>query len=152
MPTAADWAAGTALPSVHDGDGACTRAPGMSHPHEPMTLALSDSYCERCGTRAAIEVMRPKSGAMAGVRVLGKGLRKLALTRAASLDEAMATARLEEERAANDRELEELNGAFHFCLACRRYTCPACWNPGGGGCLTCRPDPALTAEIGRAHV
>ncbi len=104
-----------------------------------MTQALSESFCERCGTRYQLESHRAKSGALAGVRVLGKGLRKLALTRASSLDEALETARHDDERAANSRALEAFHGAFHFCLSCRQYTCVTCWNPAAGVCLTCVP-------------
>ena len=104
-----------------------------------MTQALSESFCERCGTRYQLESHRAKSGALAGVRVLGKGLRKLALTRASSLDEALETARHDDERAANSRALEEFHGTFHFCLSCRQYTCVTCWNPAAGVCLACAP-------------
>ena len=110
-----------------------------------MVDTLTESFCERCGTRYTFEPPQQRAGALSTVRVLGKGLRKLALTRAASLDEAISSAKADDERAAVARQVDAFHGAFHFCLACRQYTCSDCWNETAGICLTCEPTPESQA-------
>ena len=117
-----------------------------------MADTLTESFCERCGTRYTFEAPKERSAALSGVRVLGKGLRKFALTRAASLDEAISSAKADDERAAVARQLDAFHGAFHFCLSCRQYTCTDCWNEPAGVCLTCEPTPEsqVSAALGAA--
>jgi hypothetical protein len=110
-----------------------------------MAANLTESFCERCGTRYTFETPNGRSGRLSGVRVLGKGIRKLALTRASSLDEAIESARHDDEREASERQLEAFHGAFHFCLSCRQYTCTECWNGEAGVCLGCAPTPESEA-------
>jgi hypothetical protein len=113
---------------------------------------LTESFCERCGTRYSFDPPKPRSGTLSNVKVLGRGIRRLALTRVASLDEALASARADEDRAEADRLQEAFHGTFHLCLSCRQYTCSNCWNDGSGTCLTCNPTPeSLAAEAAAAE-
>ncbi len=77
-----------------------------------------ESFCERCGTRYVAEPVRRREGRLAG---LGKQLGILADPVQASRD--------------------PFHGSFHFCLECRQYTCPRCWNEVAGFCLGCMPLP-----------
>jgi hypothetical protein len=65
------------------------------------------------------------------------------------MDEAMAAARSETDREASGHQLDAFHKTFNFCLSCRQYTCPNCWNDAEARCLTCAPlalpeTPAIT--------
>ena len=34
---------------------------------------------------------------------------------------------------------DPFHGTFRFCLECRQYTCPSCWNEAAGFCQGCAP-------------
>jgi ribosomal protein L40E len=51
----------------------------------------------------------------------------------------MAAARDDTDRALTSQQLEAFHKTFNFCMQCRQYICPNCWNDGEGRCLTCAP-------------
>ena len=112
-----------------------------------LTEILTESFCERCGTRYTFESAAPRKSRLGRVRVLGKGMRNFVLSDDASLSEAMADARSEEEIAATAHQLDAFHQTFNFCLTCRQYTCGDCWNTGEGRCLTCAPIPGMELPV-----
>jgi len=104
-----------------------------------MTEILTESFCERCGTRYTFESAAPQRSRLGKVRTLSKGLRNFVLSDETTLSEAMADARSEEELAATATQLDAFHKAFNFCMSCRQYTCGSCWNEADGRCLTCAP-------------
>ena len=110
-----------------------------------MTEILTESFCERCGTRYTFELTGRRWGSVTRLRVLSRGLRNLVMTDGLSVADAMATARIDEERAASNEQLDAFHRTFNFCFSCRQYTCANCWNEPEGKCLTCAPD--LAREI-----
>jgi len=113
-----------------------------------MTEILTESFCERCGTRYTFESVAPKQNRMGGIRTLGRGLRNFVLSDDSSLDEAMAEARSDVEREATAQQLDAFHRTFNFCMSCRQYTCGNCWNEIEARCLSCAPLPK--AEIAAA--
>ena len=103
-----------------------------------MTEILTESFCERCGTRYTFESARPKSR-LKGVKVMTRGLKNFVLSDDTSMDEAMAAARSETERESTAYQLDAFHKTFNFCMQCRQYTCPNCWNEAEARCLTCAP-------------
>jgi hypothetical protein len=110
-----------------------------------MTELLTESFCERCGTRYTFQTAAPKAGRVRSLKVLSKGLRNFVASDDISLSDAFADARTDEEREASAHQLEAFHKTFNFCLNCRQYTCGNCWNDGENRCLTCAPD--LSREI-----
>ena len=100
---------------------------------------FTDSYCERCGTRYTFGPTPSKGPSLAGARVLAKGLKNFVMNDEASLDEAMASARMDVERGQTTRIAEEFHRTFNFCMTCRQYACDQCWNPNQGACISCAP-------------
>ena len=74
-----------------------------------------------------------------GVKVLSRGLKNFVLDDKTSIDEAMAAARDDTDRALTSHQLEAFHKTFNFCMQCRQYICPNCWNDGESRCLTCAP-------------
>src|SRR6476660_3022386 len=103
-----------------------------------MTEILTESFCERCGTRYTFESARTRTR-LKGVRVLSRGLKNFVLSDDTSMDEAMAAARSETDREATSNQLDAFHKTFNFCMQCRQYTCPNCWNEAEARCLTCAP-------------
>jgi len=103
-----------------------------------MTEILTESFCERCGTRYTFESARPRVR-LKGVKVLSRGLKNFVLSDDTSMDEAMAAARSETDREASAHQLDAFHETFNFCMTCRQYTCPNCWNDVEARCLTCAP-------------
>ncbi len=111
-----------------------------------MTDTLTESFCERCGTRYSFDqTAKPRRGGIGRVRVLTRGLRNYVVNDGLPMADAMAEARDEESRAGTVRQLDAFHSAFNFCISCRQYTCANCWNATAGECLTCAPD--LAREI-----
>ena len=104
-----------------------------------MAEILTESFCERCGTRYTFEAAIPKKRRIGKLKVLSKGLKNYVLSDDASLDEALAEARSEEERELSGGQLDAFHETFQFCMACRQYTCSNCWNEAEGRCLNCAP-------------
>ena len=122
-------------------------------PRGTMTEILTESFCERCGTRYTFESARPRTR-LKGVKVLSRGLKNFVLSDDTSIDEAMAAARSETDREATSHQLDAFHKTFNFCMSCRQYTCPNCWNEAEARCLSCAPlallEPATTIDDLRA--
>jgi len=114
---------------------------------DPMTEILTESFCERCGTRYTFESSAPRRSPLRRVKVLSRGVRNFVLTDGSSFSEAMAEARSDQEMAASAHQLDAFHRTFHFCLNCRQYTCGDCWNGPEGRCLTCAPEEAAAAAL-----
>jgi ribosomal protein L40E len=104
-----------------------------------MAEILTESFCERCGTRYTFEAAIPKMRRIGKLKVLSKGLKNYVLSDDASLDEALAEARSDEERELSGGQLDAFHQTFQFCMSCRQYTCSNCWNETEGRCLSCAP-------------
>jgi hypothetical protein len=115
-----------------------------------MTEILTESFCERCGTRYTFESSAPRRSRVRRAKVFSKGVRNFVLTDDSSFSEAMADARSEEELSATAHQLDAFHRTFNFCLGCRQYTCGSCWNTAEGRCLTCAPDARLEAAAAAA--
>ena len=107
-------------------------------PGDPMPEILTESFCERCGTRYTFESARPKTR-LKGVKVLSRGLKNFVLSDDTTMDEAMAAARSETDRELTVHQLDAFHKTFNFCMSCRQYTCPNCWNEVEARCLSCAP-------------
>src|SRR4051794_33666676 len=103
-----------------------------------MTEILTESFCERCGTRYTFESARPKTR-LKGVKVLSRGFKNFVMSDDTSMDEAMAAARSETDRELSAHQLDAFHKTFNFCMSCRQYTCPNCWNEVENRCLSCAP-------------
>ncbi len=106
-----------------------------------MTEILTESFCERCGTRYTFEAVTPRGRRLGGLRVLGRGLKTFVMADDTSLDEALASARSDQEREVASRQLDAFHKTFNFCMSCRQYTCANCWNDLDARCLSCAPRP-----------
>src|SRR4051794_37304994 len=105
-----------------------------------MAEILTESFCERCGTRYTFESTGPKRNKLGRVRTLSKGLRNYVLSDETTLSEALADARSDDDRATSAVQLDAFHKTFNFCMSCRQYTCANCWNIPEGRCLTCAPN------------
>jgi hypothetical protein len=103
-----------------------------------MPEILTESFCERCGTRYTFESAAPKAR-LGRFKTLSKGLKNFVLDDATSLDEALASARSDESRESTAQQLDAFHKTFNFCMSCRQYTCPNCWNEAEGQCQSCSP-------------
>jgi hypothetical protein len=106
-----------------------------------MPEILTESFCERCGTRYTFESDAPaktKRG-LGRFKTTAKGLKNYVMSDDTSLDEAMAAARSDDEREQTAHQLDAFHATFNFCMNCRQYTCGNCWNDAEGRCLTCSP-------------
>jgi len=56
---------------------------------------LTDSYCERCGTRYTFSPPPAKGPSLSSARLLARGLKNFVMTDGTSMDEAMAAARID---------------------------------------------------------
>ncbi|MDQ1323406.1 MAG: hypothetical protein QG587_741, partial [Chloroflexota bacterium] len=108
-----------------------------------MTEILTESFCERCGTRYTFETAAPRRSRFGRVRVATKGLRNYVMQDESTFSEAMADARSDLERNATAHQLDAFHKTFSFCMTCRQYTCSNCWNAADGHCLTCSPLPEV---------
>jgi hypothetical protein len=123
-------------------DGAGVPATGREH-GGPMAELLTESFCERCGTRYTFEATAPHRRGTGRIRTLTRGVRNFVANDDASFAEAMAAAREDDTRSASSQQLDAFHLAFNFCMTCRQYTCRNCWNSGVGECLSCAPDLSL---------
>ena len=105
-----------------------------------MPEILTESFCERCGTRYTFETAAPKAGRLGRFKTLSSGLKNYVLSDDASLDEALAAARNDDDRRTSSEQLDAFHKTFNFCMSCRQYTCSNCWNEPEGRCLTCAPN------------
>jgi hypothetical protein len=111
-----------------------------------MTELLTESFCERCGTRYEFGSSEPMTRSQK-TRGLMTGLRQFVMSTDSlqdSIDDAM---RAEEETLAA-RQIDAFQEAFNFCFDCRRYTCTNCWNDEAGRCRSCVPVPGIDDMVG----
>lgn len=102
-----------------------------------MTEVLTESFCERCGTRYDFGAPEPLS-TKRKTRGLVSGLRQFIMSQD-SLSDSIGDAMRAEEEAIAAAQIDAFQDAFNFCLDCRRYTCVSCWNDDGGRCRSCMP-------------
>jgi hypothetical protein len=105
-----------------------------------MTEILTESFCERCGTRYTFESAAPRGARLKGIKTMSRGLRNFVMSDDTSMDEAMAAARNETDREQTAQQLDAFHKTFNFCMSCRQYTCSNCWNEPEGRCLSCAPN------------
>ncbi|HET7521597.1 MAG TPA: hypothetical protein VFK61_08695 [Candidatus Limnocylindria bacterium] len=102
-----------------------------------MPEALTESFCERCGTRYEFAAPTQLS-TMRKTRGLISGLKNYIMSQDA-LSDAVGDAMRSEEEALASQQLEAFHESFNFCIQCRQYTCLNCWNDAAGRCRTCVP-------------
>jgi hypothetical protein len=112
----------------------------LATPGGKMPEILTESFCERCGTRYTFESAAPRKTRRIGqIKTLSKGMKNWVMSDDTSLDEAMAAARNDDDRELTSHQLDAFHATFNFCMTCRQYTCGNCWNAAEGRCLTCAP-------------
>ena len=104
-----------------------------------VTELLTESFCERCGTRFAFGEPPKKPARLGRLKLLSRGLKSYVLSDEASLADALVEAKTEDERRTIRRQLESFQNTFNFCLDCRQYVCTSCWNDPVGRCVECAP-------------
>ena len=105
-----------------------------------MPDTLTESFCERCGTRyefaapSGLTPMRRTRGVIAGLKnyILSQD----------SLSDSMEDARRAHQDALAATQLDAFHSSFRFCFECRQYSCTNCWNDDAGSCQSCHPLPA----------
>jgi hypothetical protein len=106
-----------------------------------LTETLTESFCERCGTR--YEFSAPtRLNPLRKTRGLIGGLKNY-LTSQDALGDALDDAMRTEEGALATAQLDAFHNAFNFCIDCRQYTCVSCWNDDAGRCRSCVPVPGV---------
>ena len=104
-----------------------------------MAETLTESFCERCGTRYEFQAptrlnpLRKTRGFIGGLRNY--------LTSQDALSDAMGDSMRSEEDNLASAQLEAFHESFNFCIDCRQYTCINCWNDDAGRCRSCAPIP-----------
>ena len=106
-----------------------------------MAEILTESFCERCGTRYTFESPARRANPLGALGTVGRGLKNFVVSPDQSIDEAFAVARADAEQKATAHQLEAFHQTFNFCLSCRQYTCANCWNAVEGRCQSCAPLP-----------
>jgi hypothetical protein len=98
-----------------------------------MPEILTESFCERCGTKYTLDSPEEKGrkGGSKRARVLARGLKNFVLSDD-PLQDAFAAAEIEEGSEAASQQLEAFHELFNFCMECRQYTCANCWNQDEG--------------------
>jgi len=113
-----------------------------------MSELLTESFCERCGTRYTFESGEPETRrpSIKKARVLARGLKHFVLSDD-SLETALAEGERDEDRERAALQLEAFHQTFNFCMDCRQYTCRDCWNDAEGRCLSCAPAPGRIESV-----
>ena len=110
------------------------RMPDMSMPD-----ALTESFCERCGTRyefaapTELTTMRRARGVLSGL--------KNYIMSQDSLSDAVGDGIRSQEEVLASAQLDAFHASFNFCIDCRQYACTNCWNEDAGRCQSCQPLP-----------
>ena len=102
-----------------------------------MPETLTESFCERCGTRYEFTAPTRLNPLRRG-RGLVTGLKNYIMSQDALSDTVGDAMRSEAETLAST-QLDAFHSAFNFCIDCRQYTCTNCWNDGAGRCRSCAP-------------
>ncbi|MFI5258381.1 MAG: hypothetical protein ACHQ01_02045 [Candidatus Limnocylindrales bacterium] len=113
---------------------------------------VTDSFCERCGSRYVFSPNAPKSLSLKGARVLAKGLKNFVLNDGQSMSDSITLARLDDDRADSTRIDEAFHRTFNFCMTCRQYACDRCWNSTVGACLSCAPEHSVEPIAPEGHL
>jgi ribosomal protein L40E len=98
---------------------------------------LTESFCERCGTRYEFNAPT-RLNPLRKTRGLFGGLKNY-LTSQDDLSDAIGDAMRDEEGALASAQLDAFHASFNFCIDCRQYTCVNCWNDDAGRCRSCAP-------------
>jgi hypothetical protein len=101
---------------------------------------LTESFCERCGTRFSFEPP-PKPKSSTKIRVFSRGLKAYVMHDGSGLRDVMQHTREDEDRRHTAAQIGRFHETFTFCLSCRQYTCSNCWNLLARTCLSCTPVP-----------
>ena len=104
-----------------------------------LAETLTESFCERCGTRYEFKAPT-RLNPLRKTRGLLGGLKNYVMSQDALGDAVGDAMRSEEERLAS-AQLEAFHESFNFCIDCRQYTCLNCWNDDAGRCRSCAPIP-----------
>ena len=104
-----------------------------------MLDTLTESFCERCGTRYEFEAPE-KLTPMRKTRGVIAGLKNYIMSQDSLSDSVNDAIRSEAEVLAS-RQLDVFHSSFSFCIDCRQYTCTNCWNDDAGRCQSCQPLP-----------
>jgi len=102
-----------------------------------LAETLTESFCERCGTR--YEFTAPtRLNPLRKTRGLVGGLKNY-LTSQDALSDAIGDAMRDQESSLASAQLDAFHESFNFCIDCRQYTCVNCWNDDAGRCRSCAP-------------
>jgi len=104
-----------------------------------LAETLTESFCERCGTRYEFKAPT-RLNPLRKTRGLVGGLRNY-LTGQDALSDAIGDAMRSEEDGLATAQLDAFHESFNFCIDCRQYTCVNCWNDDAGRCRSCAPIP-----------
>ena len=110
-----------------------------------MTEILTESFCERCGTRYTFESNARHRARLGRIRLLSRSFRHFVENDGSTISEALEAARGDLARAASAEQIDAFHRTFSFCLGCRQYVCHNCWNEQESKCLSCAPD--LSREV-----
>jgi hypothetical protein len=108
-----------------------------------MLDTLTESFCERCGTRYEFEAPE-KLTPMRKTRGVISGLKNYIMSQDSLSDSVNDAIRSQAEVLAS-KQLDAFHSSFSFCIDCRQYTCTNCWNDAAGRCQSCQPLPEPTA-------
>ena len=112
-----------------------------------MVDTLTESFCERCGTRYEFQAPT-RLNPLRKTRGLFGGLRNY-LTSQDALSDAMGDAMRSEEDHLASAQFDAFHESFNFCIDCRQYTCTNCWNDTAGRCRSCAPIPGTDDLVER---
>jgi hypothetical protein len=109
-----------------------------------MLDTLTESFCERCGTRYEFEAPE-KLTPMRKTRGVISGLKNYIMSQDSLTDSLNDAIRSQAEVLAS-KQLDAFHTSFSFCIDCRQYTCTNCWNDAAGRCQSCQPLPEIAAS------
>jgi hypothetical protein len=112
-----------------------------------LAETLTESFCERCGTRYEFQAPT-RLNPLRKTRGLIGGLRNY-LTSQDALSDALGDAMRTEEDGLASAQLDAFHESFNFCIDCRQYTCVNCWNDDAGRCRSCKPIPGTDDLVER---
>jgi hypothetical protein len=104
-----------------------------------MLDTLTESFCERCGTRYEFDAPE-KLTPMRKTRGVISGLKNYIMSQDSLSDSVNDAIRSQAEVLAS-KQLDAFHTSFSFCIDCRQYTCTNCWNEAAGRCQSCQPLP-----------
>ena len=102
-----------------------------------MLDTLTESFCERCGTRYEFDAPE-KLTPIRKTKGVITGLKNYIMSQESLSDSLNEGIRSQAEQLAS-RQLDAFHTSFNFCIDCRQYTCTNCWNGDAGRCQSCQP-------------